>query len=123
MQALRGRRCPIKAALLDQSLLAGLGNIYVDESLWAARLHPERLAASLSTEEIDRLYGAINDVMAVAVPIGGAKILNGKALPEPGEFPMVHGRAGAPCPRCGTPIIKTRVNTRGTYFCPNCQRL
>lgn len=113
----------LKPLLLDQSFLAGLGNIYVDESLWAAELHPERLAASLAVAEVDRLYDAINAVMAVAVPIGGAQILNGKALPEPGEFPMVHGRAGVPCPRCGNTIIKTRVNGRGTYLCPNCQRL
>jgi formamidopyrimidine-DNA glycosylase len=120
-----GRRklARLKPLLLDQSFLAGLGNIYVDESLWLARLHPERLAPTLTAEEIDRLYDAIVAVLEIAVPIGGAKILNGKALPEHGEFPLIHGREGAPCLRCGTSIIKTRVNNRGTYLCPQCQQL
>jgi len=119
----RRRLARLKPLLLDQSFLAGLGNIYVDESLWLARLHPERAAASLTPEEIDRLYDAIVEVLETAVPIGGAKILNGKALPEHGEFPLIHGREGAPCLRCGTTIIKTRVNNRGTYLCPLCQQL
>lgn len=119
----RRKLARLKPLLLDQSFLAGLGNIYVDEALWVAQLHPERLATSLTAAEIDRLYEAINAVMDVAVPMGGAKILNGRALPEPGEFPMVHGRNGAPCPRCGTAIIKTRVNNRGTYLCLHCQPL
>lgn len=111
----------LKPLLLDQSFIAGLGNIYVDECLFDARLHPERLAGSLSPNEIDALYDAIVRVMQIAVPIGGAEILNGKALPEQGRFPFVHGRQGAPCPRCGTLIIKERVNNRGTYRCPQCQ--
>ncbi len=117
----RRRQARLKPLLLDQSFVAGLGNIYVDESLFLARLHPERLARTLSSEEVDRLYDAIKDVMNIAIPIGGAKILNGKAIPETGEFPLVHGREGQPCPKCGTLIVKTRVNNRGTYTCPECQ--
>lgn len=117
----RRRGTSLKAALLDQTVVAGLGNIYVDESLWYARLHPERLAGSLSDEETARLYEAIQTVLAIAVPIGGAKILHGRAVPPVGEFPYVHGRAGQPCPRCGTPIVKRTVAGRGTYVCPRCQ--
>lgn len=111
----------LKPLLLDQKFLAGIGNIYVDEALYRAKLHPERLASSLNEEEIERLYDAIVEIMEIAVPMSGAKILNGKAQPEHGEFPFIHGREGAPCLNCGTTIIKTRVNNRGTYICPTCQ--
>jgi formamidopyrimidine-DNA glycosylase len=117
----RRRGTSLKAALLDQTVVAGLGNIYVDESLWAAQLHPQRLAGSLSPQELARLYEAIRTVLALAVPMGGAKILNGRAVPPVGAFPFVHGRAGQPCPRCGTPIVKRTIAGRGTYFCPRCQ--
>ena len=111
----------LKPTLLDQAVVAGLGNIYVDESLWQARLHPERTVGSLSEEELARLHAGIQRTLAYAVPIGGARILHTKAQPEPGEFPFVHGREGLPCPRCGSTIVKTRVNNRGTYTCPTCQ--
>jgi formamidopyrimidine-DNA glycosylase len=113
----------IKPALLDQSVIAGVGNIYADESLWQAKLHPEQLAGSLKPAEIKRLYQGIITSIELALPTGGARILNTKAQPDVGEFPFVHGREGLPCPRCGTTIIKTRVNNRGTYLCPKCQRL
>jgi formamidopyrimidine-DNA glycosylase len=113
----------IKPALLDQSVIAGVGNIYADESLWQAKLHPERLAGTLKPAEIKRLYQGIVTSIELALPTGGARILNTKAQPEVGAFPFVHGREGLPCPRCGTIIIKTRVNNRGTYLCPRCQRL
>jgi formamidopyrimidine-DNA glycosylase len=113
----------IKPALLDQSVIAGVGNIYADESLWQAKLHPEQLAGSLRPAEIKRLYQGIVTAIELALPTGGARILNTKAQPDVGEFPFVHGREGLPCPRCGTTIIKTRVNNRGTYLCPKCQRL
>jgi formamidopyrimidine-DNA glycosylase len=111
----------LKPLLLDQKFLAGIGNIYVDEALHLAKLHPERLASSLTETETEQLYDAIVEIMELAVPIGGAKILNGKALPDIGEFPFIHGREGAPCLTCGQIIIKTRVNNRGTYICLNCQ--
>ena len=103
-------------------MVAGIGNIYADESLWQARIHPERLTGSLTNAEIKRLHDGIVTTMEYAIPIGGARILHTKAQPEVGEFPFVHGREGLPCPRCGTKIIKTRVNNRGTYLCPKCQR-
>ena len=118
----RRRQARIKPLLLDQRFVAGLGNIYVDESLYRAKIHPERLAPSLSPDEIDRLYLAIGEILDIAVPIGGAAILNGKASPEHGAFPFIHGREGEPCLSCGTTIVKTRVNNRGTYTCPECQQ-
>lgn len=111
----------LKPALLDQTVVAGLGNIYVDETLWQAQLHPERLVSSLGKEEVRRLYEAVQVVLAQAVPLGGAKIRNGRALPPIGAFPFVHGRAGQPCVRCGAVIIKRVVAGRGTYLCPRCQ--
>lgn len=111
----------LKPLLLDQKFVAGIGNIYVDETLHLAKLHPERLARSLTEDEIDRLYEAIVEIMKIAVPMSGAKILNGKAQPDHGEFPFIHGREGAPCLTCGSAIIKTRVNNRGTYLCLTCQ--
>lgn len=118
-----GRRTQarLKPLLLDQTFVAGLGNIYVDEALHRARLHPERQARTLLPGEIDRLFDAIGEIMAIAVPIGGAHIINGKAVPDRGEFPFVHGRAGVACICCGTAIVKERVATRGTYRCPSCQ--
>ena len=117
----RRSQARLKPLLLDQTFIAGLGNIYVDEALHRAMLHPERLARTLTPGEIDRLYDAINEIMAIAVPIGGAHILNGKAGPDQGEFPFVHGREGLACVNCGATIVKERVNGRGTYRCPVCQ--
>lgn len=116
----RHPRLPIKPALLDQRTVSGLGNIYVDESLWRARIHPERLAGSLDAAEISRLARAIRAVIGRAVTGGVAEILNGKATPDR-DFPSVHGREGSPCPRCRREIIKFRVAGRGTYICPRCQ--
>ncbi len=110
----------LKPLLLDQSILAGLGNIYVDESLWGAGLHPERTAGSLSGDEIARLHASIREVIDLALSRGVAKIRNGRAVAG-AELPRIHGRAGAPCPRCGRSIEKTRVVGRGTYVCPGCQ--
>ena len=116
----RHPRLAVKPALLDQRTVAGLGNIYVDESLWQARIHPERLAGSLSEEEIRRLSRAIRSVIGHAVTNGVAEILNGRAAPEH-AFPRVHGREGARCPRCRREIVKMRVGGRGTYVCGRCQ--
>ncbi len=119
MLAARGR-AKLKPLLLDQSFVAGLGNIYVDEALHLARLHPERAAAGLAPPEIARLHGAMPAVLAEAIPIGGARIHHGKATQVAG-FPRVHARRGEPCPTCGTPIVKYTLAGRGTYFCPQCQ--
>lgn len=121
-RALRARKAArLKPLLLDQTFVAGLGNIYVDESLHRAGLHPERSAHELSAAEAKRLYDAIVDVLAIAIPLGGASIVNGKATPQHGQFPFVHGREGLPCLNCGAQLAKIRVDQRGTYTCPICQ--
>jgi formamidopyrimidine-DNA glycosylase len=123
---LAGRRIALKAALLDQRTLAGLGNIYVDEALWAARLHPAATAGSLSRQAIVRLHGAIREVLALGIARQGAT-LRDYALPDgetgsmQNEF-RVYGRENEPCERCSTSISKTRIAGRGTWFCPRCQR-
>ncbi len=119
--AMRRRGIPIKTLLLDQSFIAGLGNIYVDETLWRARVHPATPARSLSTVKRRAIIREIPDVMAEGIRQGGAKIIHNIAYPANG-FPSVHAREGEPCMRCGTTIQKTRVGGRGTYFCPRCQR-
>ncbi|OJG96416.1 formamidopyrimidine-DNA glycosylase [Enterococcus termitis] len=117
----------IKPLLLDQRLVTGLGNIYVDEALWEAKIHPEQPADSLKSKETERLYHAIIDVLGRAVEAGGTTIrsyLN--ALGEAGTFQIslnVYGQTNQPCPRCGTPIKKIKVAQRGTHFCPKCQKL
>ena len=115
------RRIPVKLALLDQGVVAGLGNIYVDEALHRARLHPTRPANGLADEELVRLHEAIGWSLERGTEQGGAKIVHHRAYPRDG-FPQVHARAGEACPSCGTPIVKIRVGARGTYLCPLCQR-
>jgi len=124
---LAGRRGRLKPLLLDQTFLAGLGNIYVDESLWAARLHPLRSADSLTPDEIDRLYHAMREVLERAIDARGTSFsaagyrdLTG----NPGEMQgtlAVFRRTGEPCPRCGTPIARLVVGGRGTHVCVGCQ--
>jgi formamidopyrimidine-DNA glycosylase len=123
-----GRRGHLKPLLMNQTFLAGLGNIYVDESLWYARLHPLRPAESLTRGERARLYRAIRRVLQRAIAVGGTSIdvmykrVNGAS----GGFQdslRAFDRAKRPCRRCGTPIVKTVVGQRGTHYCPNCQRL
>lgn len=111
---------PVKAVLLDQAVIAGLGNIYVDEVLFAAGIHPASAAKTLTAGEVATIARHVPPVIAEGIRQGGATIVHGKAVPENG-FPAVHGREGEPCFRCGTVIEKTRVSARGTYFCPACQ--
>ncbi len=123
--ALAERRAPIKAALLDQRTIAGLGNIYVDEALWRARIHPLRPAEGLDKNELRRLHRAIRTTLERGIARQGST-LRDYALPDGGSGSMQHefkvyGRDGEPCDRCGTLIVKTRVAGRGTYFCPVCQ--
>ena len=117
---LQRRSIPIKQALLDQGVLAGLGNIYVDEALHSAKIHPLRPAKGLTSSEIARLHPAIAWSLEQGITQGGAKIIHSRAYPIDG-FPAVHAREGEPCGTCGTKIVKTRVGGRGTYFCPVCQ--
>jgi formamidopyrimidine-DNA glycosylase len=126
-ESLAGRRAPIKAALLDQRTVAGLGNIYVDEALWRARVHPLRPAATLDRDEVTRLTRGIKEALRAGIARQGASLRDYSA-PDGGRGRMqdefrVYGRAGEPCPRCGTPIDKIRAGGRGTWFCPSCQRL
>jgi formamidopyrimidine-DNA glycosylase len=124
---LGGRRAPVKAAILDQRTVAGVGNIYADEALWRARIHPLRGAGSLDSSEVRALHGAIRRALDRGIARQGSTLTDYR-LPDgrPGrmqdEF-KVYGRAGEPCDRCGTPIEKTRVAGRGTWYCPGCQRL
>jgi formamidopyrimidine-DNA glycosylase len=115
------RGIPVKTLLLDQSFIAGLGNIYVDEVLFRARAHPATPANAVSAIKRRRILEAIPGVLAAGIAQGGAKIIHNRAYPVDG-FPAVHGRAGEPCFVCGTMIEKTRVGGRGTYFCPRCQK-
>jgi formamidopyrimidine-DNA glycosylase len=122
---LEERRAPIKAALLDQRTLAGMGNIYVDEALWRARIHPLRPAESLDRNELRRLHRAVRTTLQHGIARQGST-LRDYALPDGGSGSMqdefkVYGRGGEPCDRCGTPIVNTRVAGRGTWFCPECQ--
>ena len=126
-ERLEGRRAPIKAALLDQRTVAGLGNIYVDEALWRAEVHPLRPAASLDPDEVARLVKGIRDALRTGIARQGAS-LRDYSTPDGGRGRMqerfrVYGRAGEPCARCGSPIDKIRAGGRGTWYCPNCQRL
>lgn len=125
-ESLAGRRAPIKAALLDQRAAAGIGNIYADEALWRAKIHPLRAAGSLDSDEIGRLRKAIRAALEMGIARQGATLRDyrdpdGRRGRMQDEF-KVYGRAGEPCPRCGTPIEKTRAGGRGTWYCPQCQR-
>jgi formamidopyrimidine-DNA glycosylase len=122
---LAGRRAPIKAALLDQRTVAGMGNIYADEALWRARIHPLRPAGELERDELRRLHRALRDALRTGIARQGATLSNyvtpdGERGRMQEEF-KVYGREGEPCPRCGTPIEKIRGAGRGTHYCPNCQ--
>jgi formamidopyrimidine-DNA glycosylase len=124
---LRGRRAPVKAAVLDQRTVAGVGNIYADEALWRARIHPLTPAAALTPDEIRALHRGLRRALEQGIARQGSTLRDYRTLDgEPGamqhEF-KVYGRGGEPCERCGTPIEKIRVAGRGTWYCPSCQRL
>jgi formamidopyrimidine-DNA glycosylase len=124
---LAGRRAAVKAVLLDQRVVAGLGNIYADEALWRARINPLRPAESLTREEAGRLHRAIRQALRTGIARQGSTLRDyarpdGSAGSMQTEF-RVYGRDGQPCPRCRTPIAKARVAGRGTWFCPRCQPL
>jgi formamidopyrimidine-DNA glycosylase len=121
----RGRRAPIKAFLLDQRRVAGVGNIYADEALFRARIHPLRPAGSLSGPQYDALAGAVCDALNAGLDAGGATIddfrhPDGVYGGFQHEF-LVHRRAGEPCGECGTEIVKLVAAGRGTYVCRRCQ--
>jgi formamidopyrimidine-DNA glycosylase len=124
---LAGRRAPIKSALLDQRTLAGLGNIYVDEALWRAAIHPLRPAGELDQKELRRLHRGVRDALRAGIARQGAT-LRDYATPDGERGGMqeefrVYGREGEPCLRCGASIEKIRAAGRGTWYCPRCQPL
>ena len=123
---LSSRRAPVKAAILDQRTLAGVGNIYADEALWYARVHPLREARSLGEGEVAALHRGIRRALARGIERQGSTLRDYR-LPDGASGSMQHefkvyGREGQPCDRCGTPIEKIRAAGRGTWYCPSCQR-
>lgn len=123
----RRAKSPVKAAMLDQTVVAGVGNIYADESLWGAKLHPLTKVGDVSAAEFALLYTALRHVMNLAIEKGGSTDKNYvNAEGKRGsymDFARVFRREGLPCPRCGTTIIKFRAAGRGTHICPQCQVL
>jgi formamidopyrimidine-DNA glycosylase len=122
----QGRKAPVKAFLLDQSQIAGIGNIYADEALFRAKIHPLKPAGRLRRPEIERLRGAIVETLEAGIESFGASIdryrdANGERGDMQNRF-LIHLREGEPCLRCGTEVVKIRAAGRGTYVCPNCQR-
>ena len=124
---LRTRKSKIKSAILDQQILSGIGNIYADESLWAAKIHPERICGDLSAKKINLLIDSAREIMARALESGGTSFddlyinVNG----ESGFFEQslaAYGRPDEPCPRCGSPIRRITFGARSSHFCPRCQR-
>jgi formamidopyrimidine-DNA glycosylase len=122
----RGRRAPIKAFVLDQRRIAGVGNIYADEALFRAGIHPLRPAGALSRRQLERLQEGIELSLQAGIDAKGASIDDFRHVDGArGSFQdrfLIHRRAGEPCPRCGTTIRKIVVGGRGTYVCERCQR-
>jgi formamidopyrimidine-DNA glycosylase len=128
LAALRRKQTTIKRALLDQTLISGIGNIYADEALWAARVHYEQPTATLSRPRATTLLAEVRLVLGKALAEGGTSFdaqyvnVNGAS----GYFSHslnAYGRQGLPCPRCGTPIVRESFMNRGSHFCPRCQRV
>ena len=122
---IRERRARIKALLLDQSVLRGVGNIYADESLWKAKIHPAALGAKMKPEQVEELYAVLQGILRKAIVLRGSSIsdfLDAEGMP--GEYQRhhrVYGREGRACFRCKTPIRRAIVAGRSSYFCPKCQ--
>jgi formamidopyrimidine-DNA glycosylase len=126
-KALSGRKAPIKALLCDQNVIAGIGNMYADEALFLAKIHPMRAGGSLKPAEIKRLYNAIRQVLAAAIVDKGASVdtyfrPDGQIGTAHFQFRVAH-RRGESCPICDTPLQRLPVRNRGSYFCPRCQTL
>jgi formamidopyrimidine-DNA glycosylase len=122
---LHRRKAPVKPVLIDQSIIAGIGNMYADEALYAARIHPLKPAEKLTAGEVERLHAAIRKVLLKALKKKGASVRNyirpdGAPGTAHDEFVVAHG-VGKDCPSCGGPIERIVVRGRGTYYCPRCQ--
>ncbi|UCD54129.1 MAG: DNA-formamidopyrimidine glycosylase, partial [Dehalococcoidia bacterium] len=125
LKRLSNRTAPIKALLCDQAFVAGIGNMYADEALFAAGIHPLRGGRSLTQSEVKRLHQAIQQVLISAIGNKGASVSTYlRPDGEPGtahfQFQVAH-RGGETCPHCGTPIERIPIRNRGSYFCPCCQ--
>ncbi len=125
LRLMRRKNSNIKSVLLDQTILAGVGNIYADESLWAAKIHPATSVSAVPKAKLVALYSALRDVLNLSIEKGGSTDRN--YVDSEGKkgsyltFANVFRKEGQACPRCGTTIGKTRVAARGTHFCPHCQ--
>lgn len=124
----RRRNTTIKAAILDQTVLAGVGSIYADESLWLARIHPASRVGNLSQSDLKNILGAVQKVMTDSLAVGGSTFrdyvqADGQRGDYLDKLANVYGRAGQPCHNCGSLIKKTKISGRGTHFCPTCQVL
>jgi formamidopyrimidine-DNA glycosylase len=120
------RKGRLKTLLMDQAFLAGVGNIYADEALWRARLHPLRSAAGVNADQSRRLYRELRAILAEAIERRGSSVDDYLAPEGKGDmqnYLNVYGRTGKPCPRCGRPVKRITLNARGTHFCSWCQRL
>lgn len=124
---MRRPKSSIKPVLLDQTVVAGIGNIYADESLWAAKIHPETKVQDVPVKKLQKLFADLQAVLRLSIKKGGSTDRNyvnhegkkGSYL----TFAQVFRREGKPCPRCGTTIVKIRVGGRGTHVCPHCQKV
>ncbi|MFT4212345.1 MAG: bifunctional DNA-formamidopyrimidine glycosylase/DNA-(apurinic or apyrimidinic site) lyase [Microbacterium sp.] len=125
--ALGRKHVQVKRVLLDQTVISGIGNIYADEALWAARIHPETFADALPSRAVNRMLAEVRAVLERALAEGGTSFdaqyvnVNGQA----GYFArslQAYGRTGQPCPRCGTPLVRVSFTNRSSHFCPRCQR-
>jgi formamidopyrimidine-DNA glycosylase len=127
LKLLRARKARVKPLLLNQRFLRGMGNIYTDEALWIARIHPKALAHRLRKDRASRLHQAMIDVLTLAIRHKGSSISDYvDADGNPGSFQLrheVYGREGRPCSRCGKAIRRIVVGQRGTHYCPQCQRI
>lgn len=122
----RARRTPVKAFIMDQRVVVGIGNIYANEALFAAGIHPGRAAGRIALSRYRRLVAAIRETLEAAIAQGGTTLRDfEQADGRPGYFAQtlrVYGRAGRPCPRCGTPIRRRELGGRSAWWCPRCQR-
>lgn len=124
----RGRSGPVKALLLDQSVIAGVGNMYADEALWRTQIAPNRAAGDVTEDEAGRLSWAIREILQAGITVGDTTFgdrayvgVDGQAV-RGWDLLAAYGRAGEPCQRCGEAIIRSTVAGRGTHWCPRCQR-
>lgn len=122
----RGKNTPVKSFIMDSHVVVGVGNIYANEALFKAGIHPRRKAARISLDRYHRLADAIRETLSAAILMGGTTLrdfVNSDG--KPGYFALsllVYGRGGAPCKECGTPLKEIRMNNRATVYCPRCQR-